>query len=358
MQSGKNKKRSTVARMRASLKKKPSTAASVEENVQKKPSTAASVEENVQKKTSEIFEEKVRKINSKLRRSPYLKYFGKITSLDETLRALEDYDKEPTIKNLKKIQKAISRIPRDKIDDKYGNEIKELQSSLFDDAPEKFQSLRIKNKGEKTDLLTSEAQEQLEQWIEYVVQKIKEGKFEEARVQLIEKGEALVERQGGRVKFLKTIIPRQKQKTGVSGREQFLQSTKIGDLMESLKKNLYNPSQDIIKITALTQRQINNLENDTDKALALLMTLEEYIHYYQARSNKYLSPSTGLFDFTQNLTNDVNSPLNNAAVNYDEIDVYAKILDWGFDELKEEYSKAYGEREKYKEWTEKRNVNS
>jgi hypothetical protein len=81
----------------------------------------------------------------------------------------------------------------------------------------------------------------------------------------------------------------------------------------------------------------------------LLMALEEYMHMYQAKSNRFFSEKTKTFKATGKVP-DISDIRHIDSGNYDEIDIFAQLIDWGFDVEKIGYFSDYEEREAYWEW--------
>lgn len=105
------------------------------------------------------------------------------------------------------------------------------------------------------------------------------------------------------------------------------------------------------------------LSDESTAKKVLTMYLEEYMHQYQARTNRFLSPFTGKFKEVSGLKDISNrkqkdqdkkedSKDKDEGADYDEIDVMAQLHDWGFDVEEIEYVKRYPEREKFWAWME------
>lgn len=95
------------------------------------------------------------------------------------------------------------------------------------------------------------------------------------------------------------------------------------------------------------------LEDEELATLTLPMHLEEYMHQYQAMSNQFISANTSAFKST-GTTPDQSVTRGFDDGDYDEIDVMAALIDWGFDVQKIGYVERYEEREDYWQWWSKR----
>jgi hypothetical protein len=84
----------------------------------------------------------------------------------------------------------------------------------------------------------------------------------------------------------------------------------------------------------------------------LPMHLEEYMHAYQSKSNRFLSTDTEAFKRTGKVPDPADAGEVKGA-NYDEIDVLAKLHDWGFKVDDIGYVDRYNERKAYWEWYQK-----
>jgi hypothetical protein len=84
-------------------------------------------------------------------------------------------------------------------------------------------------------------------------------------------------------------------------------------------------------------------------AKVLPMHLEEYMHAYQSKSNRFLSADTEAFKRTGLLPDPADTGEVKGA-NYDEIDVLAKLHNWGFNVEEIGYVQRYKERVAYWEW--------
>jgi hypothetical protein len=122
--------------------------------------------------------------------------------------------------------------------------------------------------------------------------------------------------------------------------------------VEIAKDNMAFAEEDRIRLCFPTDwKWINSEDTKTVKA-ALLMHLEEYMHIYQARSGEYLSSSTGLFKESDVAPPDMaeDGILREQDYDYDETDVMAQMIDWGFDPEDIDYVDRYDGRKEYWKW--------
>ena len=91
------------------------------------------------------------------------------------------------------------------------------------------------------------------------------------------------------------------------------------------------------------------LQDKTQAKNALLMHLEEYMHQYQARSNKFLSSETKAFK-AQSPLKDIAETRAIDGADFDEIDVMAMIMDQGFDAKETGFVGRYDERKAFFDW--------
>ena len=125
-----------------------------------------------------------------------------------------------------------------------------------------------------------------------------------------------------------------------------------GDPEALAKSNLSRAGERTIDLYIVDPSIPENLEwlKDTRIAMRVLpMHLEEYMHQYQAMSNSFLSGNTEAFKAQSDLT-DVGEQLTVDAADFDEVDVMAKLIDWGFDVEEIGYVERYDERGEYWSW--------
>jgi hypothetical protein len=77
----------------------------------------------------------------------------------------------------------------------------------------------------------------------------------------------------------------------------------------------------------------------------LPMYLEEYMHQYQSQTGTFFSETTEVFKKTSGIEIDPFDPPD-----FDEVDVMAKLHEWGFDVEKIDYVHRYQERAEYWKW--------
>ena len=114
------------------------------------------------------------------------------------------------------------------------------------------------------------------------------------------------------------------------------------------KRNLY--VRKIPKIQLHTPPDDKWLKDEQAAKRVLPMFLEEYMHAYQAKSNRFLSSNTSDYKRTGKLEGREGIRKVNGQANYDEIDVMAKLEDRGFNVKDIGYDTRYKEREGYWEW--------
>lgn len=95
------------------------------------------------------------------------------------------------------------------------------------------------------------------------------------------------------------------------------------------------------------------LNDETIAGIVLPTYLEEYMHYYQALTNTFWSENTEAFKQQSGLK-DKSVDLKTGEADYDEVDILAKLADWGFDVEKIGYIERYPERVKYWDWHKQR----
>jgi hypothetical protein len=125
-----------------------------------------------------------------------------------------------------------------------------------------------------------------------------------------------------------------------------------GDPEKLAESNLSKAGERTIDLYILDPSIPDNLEWLKNEGMAmrvLPMHLEEYMHQYQAMSNSFLSGNTEAFKAQSDLT-DVGEELAIDAADFDEVDVMAKLIDWGFDVEEIGYVGRYDERSEYWGW--------
>lgn len=124
--------------------------------------------------------------------------------------------------------------------------------------------------------------------------------------------------------------------------------------LEWAKKNQFignysTKGEGIINIYFVRDAAKRFANKEGDSEIVLLMALEEYMHMYQARANEFFSAHTKAFKATGQVA-DLAVTKTAGAGDYDEIDVFAQLIDWGFDVDKLKYVDAYKERQDFFTW--------
>ena len=221
--------------------------------------------------------------------------------------------------------------------------LRDLQSYLASDeiGIQMRQKRHNKPKGDR--YLSPQGIKEVSTWIESVAEKIYQGNYEAARRQLI----------------AGIPIPRTNPLQRVP--QVVLLPTKYfssKSYVAHIEKHKYYAELDQIKITNTTSENLKVLSNE-EKIDLLLTTLEEYMHFYQYQSNTFLSPNTGLFKTSNDAVGDKSAQtkeeITGLSGDYDEIDVFSKWLDWGFNTLIQNSAhyttdRGYIERDDYLDW--------
>lgn len=177
----------------------------------------------------------------------------------------------------------------------------------------------------------------LKNWIETVAQHISRKEFNDAFAML-------VNHQGLAAPTAITHIDVKKE--AVKGAATPAQAVSIAE------SNMAFAEQDRIKICFPSDWKWIQSKDATTVQAALLMHLEEYMHIYQARSGEYLSSSTGRFKESDVAPPDMaeDGIIRAQDYDYDETDVMAQMIDWGFDPQEIEYVDRYEGRQEYWKW--------